>query len=63
MESTAHLRNIRMSPRKLSMVAALLDAVAQPTEDDVRDALGGCLCRCTGYVKPVEAVLRAARER
>lgn len=42
---------------------ALLDAVAQPTEEDVRDALGGCLCRCTGYVKPVEAVLRAARER
>ncbi|PYQ01792.1 MAG: (2Fe-2S)-binding protein, partial [Acidobacteria bacterium] len=26
------------------------------------DALAGCLCRCTGYVKPVEAVLHAARE-
>jgi len=42
---------------------ALLDSVPRPTEEDVRDALAGCLCRCTGYVKPVEAVLRAARER
>jgi aerobic-type carbon monoxide dehydrogenase small subunit (CoxS/CutS family) len=40
---------------------ALLDAVPDPTEDDVRDALAGCLCRCTGYVKPVAAVLQAAR--
>jgi len=40
---------------------ALLDAVPDPTEDEVRDALAGCLCRCTGYVKPVQAVLEAAR--
>jgi aerobic-type carbon monoxide dehydrogenase small subunit (CoxS/CutS family)/CO/xanthine dehydrogenase FAD-binding subunit len=40
---------------------ALLDAVPDPTEDEVRDALAGCLCRCTGYVKPVQAVLQAAR--
>jgi aerobic-type carbon monoxide dehydrogenase small subunit (CoxS/CutS family)/CO/xanthine dehydrogenase FAD-binding subunit len=39
---------------------ALLDAVPQPTEEEVRDALAGCLCRCTGYVKPVQAVLQAA---
>ena len=39
---------------------ALLDAFADPSEDEVRDALAGCLCRCTGYVKPVDAVLRAA---
>jgi aerobic-type carbon monoxide dehydrogenase small subunit (CoxS/CutS family)/CO/xanthine dehydrogenase FAD-binding subunit len=39
---------------------ALLDAVPDPTEADVRDALAGCLCRCTGYVKPVQAVLQAA---
>ncbi|HEY8152171.1 MAG TPA: (2Fe-2S)-binding protein, partial [Vicinamibacteria bacterium] len=39
---------------------ALLDAVPRPTEADARDALAGCLCRCTGYVKPVEAVMRAA---
>ena len=40
---------------------ALLDAVPDPDEAAVRDALAGCLCRCTGYVKPVEAVMRAAR--
>ena len=42
---------------------ALLDAVPRPTESDARDALAGCLCRCTGYVKPVEAVMRAAGRR
>jgi aerobic-type carbon monoxide dehydrogenase small subunit (CoxS/CutS family)/CO/xanthine dehydrogenase FAD-binding subunit len=41
---------------------ALLDTVPRPNEDEVRDALAGCLCRCTGYVKPVQAVLQAARE-
>jgi putative selenate reductase molybdopterin-binding subunit len=40
---------------------ALLDNVPEPTEAEVRDALAGCLCRCTGYVKPVQAVLRAAQ--
>ena len=40
---------------------ALLQAIPDPTEEEVRDALAGCLCRCTGYVKPVEAVLRAAK--
>jgi aerobic-type carbon monoxide dehydrogenase small subunit (CoxS/CutS family)/CO/xanthine dehydrogenase FAD-binding subunit len=40
---------------------ALLDNVPEPTEGEVRDALAGCLCRCTGYVKPVQAVLQAAR--
>jgi putative selenate reductase molybdopterin-binding subunit len=39
---------------------ALLDSVTHPTEGEVRDALAGCLCRCTGYVKPVQAVLQAA---
>jgi aerobic-type carbon monoxide dehydrogenase small subunit (CoxS/CutS family)/CO/xanthine dehydrogenase FAD-binding subunit len=39
---------------------ALLDAVPHPSEEEVRDALAGCLCRCTGYVKPVQAVLQAA---
>jgi aerobic-type carbon monoxide dehydrogenase small subunit (CoxS/CutS family)/CO/xanthine dehydrogenase FAD-binding subunit len=41
---------------------SLLDAIPDPSEAEVRDALAGCLCRCTGYVKPVEAVLRAARQ-
>jgi xanthine dehydrogenase iron-sulfur cluster and FAD-binding subunit A len=41
---------------------ALLDALPDPTEAEAREALAGCLCRCTGYVKPVEAVLAAARQ-
>jgi aerobic-type carbon monoxide dehydrogenase small subunit (CoxS/CutS family)/CO/xanthine dehydrogenase FAD-binding subunit len=40
---------------------ALLDAIPDPNEADVREALGGCLCRCTGYEKQVAAVLEAAR--
>jgi aerobic-type carbon monoxide dehydrogenase small subunit (CoxS/CutS family) len=41
---------------------ALLHAMPRPSEAEIRDALGGCLCRCTGYVKPVAAV-RIAAER
>ena len=39
---------------------ALLDRCPHPTEGEVREALAGNLCRCTGYLKPVEAVLDAA---
>ena len=39
---------------------ALLAQNLNPTEADVREALSGILCRETGYVKPVEAILRAA---
>jgi carbon-monoxide dehydrogenase small subunit len=40
----------------------LLKEVPRPTEDVVREALRGNLCRCTGYVKIVRAVLKAAGE-
>jgi xanthine dehydrogenase iron-sulfur cluster and FAD-binding subunit A len=40
---------------------ALLDAIPQPTEDEVRDALAGCLCRCGAYDRSVKAVLTAAQ--
>jgi aerobic-type carbon monoxide dehydrogenase small subunit (CoxS/CutS family) len=40
----------------------LLGEHPQPTREQIDDALGGHLCRCTGYVKIVEAVQQAARE-
>jgi len=39
---------------------ALLEHQPDPSEPEVREALAGHLCRCTGYKKPVEAVLAAA---
>lgn len=39
---------------------ALLDHHPDPSEEEVREALSGHLCRCTGYLKPVQAVLAAA---
>jgi len=39
---------------------ALLGRQPDPSEEEVRAALAGHLCRCTGYRKPVEAVLAAA---
>lgn len=43
----------------MSGVGLLLEN-SQPTEEDVRFAIGGNLCRCTGYAKVVEAILKAA---
>ena len=51
------------TPGMLMAAADLLGRVRAPDEQQVRDALGGVLCRCTGYQKIVEAVLDAARER
>jgi aerobic-type carbon monoxide dehydrogenase small subunit (CoxS/CutS family)/CO/xanthine dehydrogenase FAD-binding subunit len=36
---------------------ALLDAVPQPTEEEAKDALAGCLCRCGSYARSVHAIL------
>ncbi len=48
------------TPAMVLAAKALLDRVTSPTEVQVREALAGVLCRCTGYLKPVQAVLRAA---
>jgi carbon-monoxide dehydrogenase small subunit len=39
---------------------ALLQTVAQPTDAQIREAIGGNLCRCTGYQQIVDAVKHAA---
>jgi aerobic-type carbon monoxide dehydrogenase small subunit (CoxS/CutS family) len=50
------------TPGMLISAKALLDTNPQPTEDEVRLALSGNLCRCTGYQKIAQAVLQAADE-
>src|SRR5688572_19414828 len=45
------------TPGMLMAAADLLSRNANPSADEVKDALGGVLCRCTGYQKIVEAVL------
>ena len=48
------------TPAMILAAKTLLDRNPSPTDREVRESLAGVLCRCTGYVKPVEAVLRAA---
>jgi len=48
------------TPGMILTAKALLDRNPSPTEEEMRIALAGNLCRCTGYAKIVEAVLAAA---
>lgn len=48
------------TPGMILSAKALLDAKPSPTEEDVRRALEGNLCRCTGYLPIVRAVLDGA---
>jgi carbon-monoxide dehydrogenase small subunit len=50
------------TPGMILTAKALLDENSDPTEEEVREAISGNLCRCTGYVKIVEAIL-AAKEK
>lgn len=50
------------TPAMILSAKALLDKNADPTEDEVKEGLSGNMCRCTGYVKPVQAVLAAAKD-
>ncbi len=49
-------------PGMICTAQALLDDKPTPTMDEIRDALGGNLCRCTGYTKIFEAVALAAQD-
>ena len=48
-------------PGAMLSAKALLDEVPDPDVAEIRDALAGNLCRCTGYTKMIEAVRSAAR--
>ena len=51
------------SPGIVMKVEGLLGRAAEPTRDEIAHALAGNLCRCTGYVKIVDAIERVAAER
>ena len=48
------------SPGMIMMTKALLDENPKPTREEVKEGIGGNLCRCTGYVKIIDAVMAAA---
>lgn len=50
------------TPGMLMSAKALLDRNPHPTEEEVKEAISGNICRCTGYVKIVEAIKAAAAD-
>jgi carbon-monoxide dehydrogenase small subunit len=48
------------SPGTILTAKAFLDANPQPSESQIREAIAGNLCRCTGYDKVVRAIMSAA---
>jgi len=50
------------TPGMLMAAKALLDQNPDPSEEQIRTALAGNLCRCTGYTKIIDAVQEAAKE-
>jgi carbon-monoxide dehydrogenase small subunit len=50
------------TPGLIVTTADLLDRVPSPSEDEIREALSGNLCRCTGYAKIFDAVRLAAQD-
>jgi len=50
------------TPGMIMAAKALLDSNPHPSEQEVREAISGNLCRCTGYQQIVEAIMAAAAE-
>jgi len=50
------------TPGMILAAKALLDENPTPTRDEVKEALAGNLCRCTGYVKIIDSVMAASEE-
>ncbi len=51
------------SPGMIMSAYALLQEKAEPSDDEIRDGIEGNLCRCTGYVKIIEAIRSVAKGR
>ena len=51
------------TPGQILSAKALLDRSPRPTEAEVRQAMAGNLCRCTGYVKIVAAIVAAGQKQ
>ena len=51
------------TPGMVLAAVALLERTPQPTADDIRTALAGNLCRCTGYMRIFESVVHACQGR
>ena len=50
-------------PGMIMSAKALLDEKEKPSEDDIKDSIAGNLCRCTGYVKIIDAIKTVAGGR
>ena len=50
------------TPGMVIAAVSLLDQTPNPTDDEIRNGLAGNLCRCTGYMKIFESVVRACRK-
>ncbi len=51
------------TPGMIMSAKALLDAKENPTEDEIKDAIEGNLCRCTGYVRIIDAIKSVSKGR
>jgi len=51
------------TPGMVLSAHGLLEQNASPTEEDIRRALAGNICRCSGYTQIIRAIQRAAREK
>lgn len=51
------------TPGMIMSAKALLDANDKPTDEEIKDAIAGNLCRCTGYVKIIDAIKSVAGGR
>jgi len=50
------------TPGQILTAKALLDTNPNPSDEEIRQAMNSVICRCTGYVRPMDAILRAAAE-